>query len=149
MVKNNAFRMDLFYRINVFPIHIPRLTDRGEDILLLSNHFIETYSQKMNLPPTSLTTSGQTFLMNQPWPGNIRELENTIQRAVIICNGKPITEQILSYKPGQTILQPQLPQPEPSKARGFTPHHSIKMKHRLSNKPWITSMETSKKQPNN
>lgn len=121
LVKNNAFRMDLFYRINVFPIHIPRLTDRGEDILLLSNHFIETYSQKMNLPPTSLTTSGKTFLMNQPWPGNIRELENTIQRAVIICNGKPITEQVLSYKPGQTILQPQLPQPEPSKARGFTP----------------------------
>ena len=77
MVKNNAFRMDLFYRINVFPIHIPNLVDRDQDILHLASYFIEKYSQKMNIPSSTLTTSGAQYLMSQPWPGNIRELENT------------------------------------------------------------------------
>lgn len=109
MVKNNTFRMDLYYRINVFPIHIPKLIDRENDILHLAKFFIEKYSQKLNIPLAKLTTSGATYLLNQAWPGNIRELENTIQRAIIISNGKAISETALSFKPGQTIIQPMLP----------------------------------------
>ncbi len=121
LVKNNVFRMDLFYRINVFPIHVPRLVDRGSDIVLLANHFIEQYSHKLNMAATRLTPSGESYLMKQPWPGNIRELENTIQRAVIIGNGKPITEQILSYKPGQTVSPLLLAEPELPSNAPFVP----------------------------
>ena len=113
LVDEKKFRMDLFYRINVFPIHLPKLIDRENDVLLLANHFIEKYSQKMKIPIANLTQSGANHLINQRWPGNIRELENTIQRAIIIANGKDITDRILSYTPGQTSIIPQLPTPTP------------------------------------
>lgn len=121
LVKNGHFRMDLFYRINVFPIHIPKLIDRENDIILLANHFIEKYSHKMNLPQAKLTKSGAHYLMNQSWPGNIRELENTIQRAILVSNGKDITEMALSFKPGQPITQPMLPAPEDNTPPPFVP----------------------------
>ena len=108
MVDKKEFRMDLFYRINVFPIHIPKLVDRENDVILLANHFIEKYAQKLQVMPSKLTHSAMIYLQNQPWQGNIRELENNIQRAVIIANGKPITDAILSFKPGQAITQPLL-----------------------------------------
>ena len=108
MVDKKEFRMDLFYRINVFPIHIPKLVDRENDIILLANHFIEKYAQKLQVMPSKLTHSAMIYLQNQPWQGNIRELENNMQRAVIIANGKPITDAILSFKPGQAITQPLL-----------------------------------------
>ncbi|MEK9726602.1 MAG: sigma-54 dependent transcriptional regulator, partial [Candidatus Margulisiibacteriota bacterium] len=113
MVKNNTFRMDLYYRINVFPIHIPKLIDREGDILLLAQFFVEKYSQKLNLPQAKLTSSGATYLLNQAWPGNIRELENAIQRAVIISNGKEITDTILNFKPGEPTTQPLLNSGQP------------------------------------
>lgn len=109
MVDKKEFRMDLFYRINVFPIHIPKLVDREDDIILLANHFIEKYAQKLQVKPSKLTHSAMLYLQSQPWQGNIRELENSMQRAVIIANGKPITDAILSFKPGQAITQPLLP----------------------------------------
>ena len=121
MVKNGQFRMDLFYRINVFPIHIPKLIDRDNDVVLLAKHFIDKYSHKMNIPLANLTQSGATYLMNQPWPGNIRELENTIQRALLISNGKDITEMALSFKPGQSMIQPQLPSSSEKKEAPFEP----------------------------
>ena len=108
LIKNNEFRMDLYYRINVFPILIPKLTDRENDVILLAEYFIEKYSEKMNIPKAKLTKSAMNYLLNQNWPGNIRELENTIQRAIIISNGKEITETILNFKPGQNPLQPLL-----------------------------------------
>lgn len=121
LVANDAFRLDLFYRINVFPIHIPRLVDRENDVLLLAHHFIETYSAKLNLPASSLTPSANQYLLNQTWPGNIRELENMIQRAIIISNGKPITEHALSYLPGKSTTLPQLPQPITTQPPPFIP----------------------------
>lgn len=119
LVDQKKFRMDLFYRINVFPIHLPRLIDRENDILLLADHFIKKYSQKMKIPIASLTQSGANHLLNQRWPGNIRELENTIQRAIIIANGKEISDRILSYTPGQTSVLPQLPTPTQSVTATF------------------------------
>ena len=80
MVAEGTFREDLFYRLNVFMLYIPPLRERPEDIPLLANYFIET-SEK----PVRLSNSAMEILMNHQWPGNIRELQNAIERASVIC----------------------------------------------------------------
>jgi transcriptional regulator with GAF, ATPase, and Fis domain len=120
LVASNQFRLDLFYRINVFPIFIPRLADRGTDIIVLAHHFIDKYSATFGIPKATLTPSAEQYLMHCDWPGNIRELENTIQRAVIISHGKPITEAIFQYTPGKRPLASPLLLPEPG-PQPFTP----------------------------
>ncbi len=88
-VKRGSFREDLFYRLNVFPIELPPLNERNEDIPLLANHFLELASRKFNKPIKSLSAGKMSRLQNYPWPGNIRELQNLIERAVIISqNGR-------------------------------------------------------------
>lgn len=82
LVEENKFREDLFYRLNVFPIEIPPLRERRDDIPLLVNHFIKKYSNK-NI---SVTPAAMKKLQNFYWPGNIRQLENVIQRALILCD---------------------------------------------------------------
>ena len=89
-VKNKAFRDDLFYRLNVFPIHIPPLKDRIEDIPLLASHFIEKLSKEMNLPKPQLTKANVLDLQAYEWPGNVRELENAIERAMILSRSKKL-----------------------------------------------------------
>jgi transcriptional regulator with GAF, ATPase, and Fis domain len=91
MVREGRFRDDLFFRLNVFPILLPSLKERPEDIPLLAQHFLEQYRQKnqrqvKNLAPEVLEAFGR-----YPWPGNIRELENVIERGVIICQGDTLT----------------------------------------------------------
>lgn len=104
LVDEKKFRLDLYYRLNVFPIHVPPLRERPEDILPLAEHFIEKISQKMKLPSSNLTKEGAEFLMHQKWEGNARELENTIHRALILAKGNPLTSTLLSYQPGQSDL---------------------------------------------
>ena len=104
LVDTQKFRLDLYYRLNVYPIHVPPLRERREDILPLSYFFIEKYSKQFNVTPCTLTADAEHFLLNHTWEGNIRELENLIQRAVILCQSKPITSTILSLKPGQETL---------------------------------------------
>ena len=83
-IKNNEFREDLYYRLKVVPIHIPALRDRREDIELLAQHFLNTFSAEQE---RTLKLSPQSFrvLMDYQWPGNVRELENTVQYAVAVC----------------------------------------------------------------
>ncbi|MCK5076617.1 MAG: sigma-54-dependent Fis family transcriptional regulator, partial [Calditrichia bacterium] len=92
LVKEGNFRDDLFYRLNVFPITLPPLRDRRDDISLLASHFIEKYStKKINLSASALKKLCEYF-----WPGNIRQLENVIQRALILCDsGKLQSEHII------------------------------------------------------
>ncbi|MFP4330030.1 MAG: nif-specific transcriptional activator NifA [Spirochaetaceae bacterium] len=78
------FREDLYYRLNVFPIHIPPLRERKNDILLLSDHFIEKYAQQNHTNVQRISTPAIDLLMNYHWPGNVRELENCIERAVLL-----------------------------------------------------------------
>ena len=86
-VRKGRFRQDLYYRLNVFPITVPPLRQRKEDIPLLVQAFIEQYSRKLGKQITSIQKETMKVLQDYPWPGNIRELENIIERAVILCSG--------------------------------------------------------------
>lgn len=101
-VEKKQFRLDLYYRLNVFPIVIPPIRERKEDILPLSHFFLEKYAQQFKIKKPILTEDAQHFLLNQQWPGNARELENIIQRALILAQNSPITSTILELKPGET-----------------------------------------------
>jgi len=83
-IGQNRFRQDLFYRLNVFPIHLPPLSDRQSDILLLANHFIEQYSKSNQKDIRRISTPAIDMLMSYHWPGNVRELGNCIERAVLL-----------------------------------------------------------------
>jgi formate hydrogenlyase transcriptional activator len=87
MIKEHKFRQDLFYRFNVFPIEIPPLRERREDIPLLVNYFVSRLSRRMQKQIKSVPTQTMDVLMNCPWKGNVRDLANFIERAVIITRG--------------------------------------------------------------
>ncbi|MBM4055804.1 MAG: sigma-54-dependent Fis family transcriptional regulator [Planctomycetes bacterium] len=108
MVKGGKFREDLYYRISVFPITLPALRDRSEDIVPLGRHFINHFSAKMGKAPIILSTEVEKMLIKHKWEGNIRELQNVIERAVILCKNGVIKTEHLPI----TI------------ARGYTPSES-------------------------
>jgi formate hydrogenlyase transcriptional activator len=85
MVEQQKFREDLFYRLNVFPIYVPALRERSEDIPLLVNHFVQRFARRMNRTIETIPAETMAVLTRYPWPGNIRELQNVIERAVIIA----------------------------------------------------------------
>jgi DNA-binding NtrC family response regulator len=87
MVSEGAFRDDLYYRINVVTIHLPPLRERKDDIPLLARHFLEKYSLQMNRPFRDISPEALALMVRYPWPGNIRELANAIERALVV--GKP------------------------------------------------------------
>ncbi|MFM4929925.1 sigma 54-interacting transcriptional regulator [Aeromonas dhakensis] len=87
MVKNKRFRSDLYYRLNVFPIELPPLRERREDIPLLVNFFIKKIAKRMRRTITSIPADAMKMLVSLPWYGNIRELENVIERAVVMTRG--------------------------------------------------------------
>jgi formate hydrogenlyase transcriptional activator len=86
-VNAGTFRLDLFYRLNVFPIQIPPLRERPEDILLLATYFIERYTSKAGKKIRNIERRTLEWLQAYDWPGNIRELQNIVERAVILCDG--------------------------------------------------------------
>ena len=86
-VRKGRFRQDLYYRLNVFPITVPPLRQRKEDIPLLVQAFIERYARKLGKQITSIQKETMKALQDYPWPGNVRELESIIERAVILCPG--------------------------------------------------------------
>lgn len=96
-VKNGRFRKDLYYRINVFPVHLPPLRERREDIPDLIEYFINHYSQKLKYKKPAITQHALKLLQNALWPGNIRELQNEIERAVTLASDDLIiNKRILS-----------------------------------------------------
>jgi len=92
MVADEDFREDLYYRINIFPIEIPPLRERREDIPALATHFLNRFSEDMNHKASEFSPGAMNLLMNHDWPGNVRELENVIQRAVILAGGDIIRQ---------------------------------------------------------
>ncbi len=95
LVNEKQFREDLFYRINVIHIHVPPLRERREDILPLAVFFIKRASEKFGIPPKRLSDRAKAQLLYHPWHGNIRELENAIERSLILSSGDTIEEIIL------------------------------------------------------
>jgi Nif-specific regulatory protein len=89
------FREDLYYRLNVFPIHVPPLRDRRTDIILLADHFIEKYARRHERSIIRLSTPAIDLLMAYHWPGNVRELENALERAVLLADGRVIHARLL------------------------------------------------------
>jgi formate hydrogenlyase transcriptional activator len=87
-VDAGTFRQDLFYRLNVFPIHLPSLRERVDDIPLLIEYFVDRYAQKAGKKFSDITSKTLALFQGYHWPGNIRELQNVIERAVILCDGE-------------------------------------------------------------
>jgi Nif-specific regulatory protein len=94
-IKEGLFREDLYYRINVFPIYMPPLRDRKDDIMLLADHFLEKTAAENNKDISRISTPAIEMLTRYHWPGNIRELENCIERAVLLCNEDVIRSEHL------------------------------------------------------
>lgn len=106
LIAEGKFREDLYYRLNVFPIHIPPLRERKTDILLLADHFVEKYARANHKAITRISTPAIDMLMAYHWPGNVRELENCIERAVLLAEGDVIQAH---------HLPPTLQMPVPSR----------------------------------
>ena len=92
MVAEGSFREDLFYRINIFPIQIPPLRERRDDIPALAFHFLNVFSEEVGKKVTEFSEGAMSLLVNHDWPGNVRELENTVQRSVILTTDNVIRE---------------------------------------------------------
>src|SRR5216684_3671819 len=102
MMANREFRTDLYYRLNVFPIRIPPLRDRREDIPLLVSHFVQKFAKEMQKPIEAIPTAVMKGLRTWDWPGNIRELENFIERAVILTKGKALEAPLAELRKTNT-----------------------------------------------
>lgn len=118
-VKEKKFRLDLYYRLNVYPLTIPPLRERKEDIIPLAEFFIAKYTKSYNLPVPLISSDGASYLLNNKWNGNIRELENVIQRSIILAQGEPLTATVFESEPGltdsqATLLMPPRMQQEPN-----------------------------------
>jgi Nif-specific regulatory protein len=103
-VAAGRFRADLYYRLNVFPIHLPPLRERGNDVISLADHFILKYAKEMGKTPKKLSPAVLDAFLSYPWPGNVRELENCIERALLVA-------------PGDTIETAHLPPSLPTRSR--------------------------------
>ena len=86
MVEKKSFRRDLYHRLNVVSIEIPPLRERGEDIILLANHFIADFNKQFDKSTKKLDKDVQHFMLGYPWPGNVRELRNAIERAILLSD---------------------------------------------------------------
>jgi formate hydrogenlyase transcriptional activator len=103
MVENQTFRSDLFFRLNVFPVTVPALRERPEDIPLLVRHFAREFSRRMNKTIETIPSETMEALCHYHWPGNIRELQNVIERAVILSPGLTL---VVPFAEMRSNLQP-------------------------------------------
>jgi formate hydrogenlyase transcriptional activator len=109
MVKQSAFREDLYYRLKVFPISVPPLRQRGEDIPVLVRHFIEHYARRMNKRIDEIPSQTMDALVRYPWPGNVRELQNFIERAVILSPHSVLRAPTSELEPFQAHGEVNIP----------------------------------------
>ncbi|MBZ4331986.1 sigma-54 dependent transcriptional regulator [Corallococcus sp. AS-1-12] len=114
-VRRGTFREDLFYRLNVVPLWLPTLRERPEDIAPLARHFLDVHAKTNGRPPFTLSEDGLRALQAQPWPGNVRQLQNFLERLVVLCDGPVLSgEDVareLSRQPG--LAPPPVAAPPP------------------------------------
>jgi formate hydrogenlyase transcriptional activator len=123
MVEEQTFRSDLFYRLSVFPIHVPALRERAEDIPFLVRHFAQSIARTMKKQIDTISSETMAALVRYPWPGNIREMQNVIERAVILSKG-PVLHVPLSELKSRTG--------DVSEINGFATLEEVERKHILS-----------------
>ncbi|MGE4297928.1 MAG: sigma-54 interaction domain-containing protein [Desulfovibrionaceae bacterium] len=97
-VEAGRFREDLYYRLNVIPLQLPPLRERGQDVVLLATHFLTRFSERKKRPPLSIDPKARDMLLCYSWPGNVRELENFMERMSILCEDKTIRPEDLPEK---------------------------------------------------
>jgi len=97
LVEKGEFREDLYYRINVFPLQLPPLRERRKDIIPLADHFLHRCGQAMGKPNPNITDEAKQILFKYSWPGNIRELQNAIERAAILSTDDPVGPNHLRF----------------------------------------------------
>jgi DNA-binding NtrC family response regulator len=107
-VAEKTFREDLFFRISAVPITIPPLRDRGDDVLLLAEHFLERFRREFRKPALKFSDATRATLLTYSWPGNVRELQNAVERAAILANGPTIDASGLQLPPARPTAE-QLP----------------------------------------
>jgi transcriptional regulator with GAF, ATPase, and Fis domain len=105
-VEAGRFRQDLFYRLSVFPLEIPPLRERRDDIAPLAAHFVKEAARRMNRPAPRLTQATLTQLTGHDWPGNVRELQNAVERAVILSQGGPLRFELAAATPSTRAASP-------------------------------------------
>ena len=128
-VAAGRFREDLYYRLNVFPVQVAPLRDRKEDISLLAQHFVNLSAKELGCPKPRLTRAGITQLESYDWPGNIRELRNVIERAVILARGGAMEFDLPNHEAAPAPGRPQLPMTEPI-AREFLTETEMEQRER-------------------
>ncbi|WNG41881.1 sigma-54-dependent Fis family transcriptional regulator [Archangium violaceum] len=122
MVRKGEFREDLFYRLNVVPVWLPPLRARTEDIEPLVRHFLDVHAKANGRPPFTLTPDGLAALRSQPWPGNVRQLQNFIERLVVLSDGPLITgDEVMREVARQPGIVPVAPAPVPVSPSPSTP----------------------------
>jgi formate hydrogenlyase transcriptional activator len=124
MVEEQRFRSDLFYRLNVFPIFVPPLRERKEDIPFLVSHFAQHFARNISKEIDSISSETMSALVRYPWPGNIRELQNVIERAVILTKGRELKISLADLKPKSSDSENQ--------ADGIGTLQEIEKRHILS-----------------
>jgi len=112
LMRERRFRADLFYRLNVFPITLPPLRERSEDIPLLVQHFVRKYASRMNKEVGHISEGSMELLRQHDWPGNIRELQNFIERAVIMCSGPNLE---IPFEDLKRMMKGDTPTPTPTR----------------------------------
>ncbi|MHB1184567.1 MAG: sigma-54-dependent transcriptional regulator [Desulfobulbia bacterium] len=108
-VAQGTFREDLYYRLNVVPLHVPPLKDRHEDIPPLAEYFVEKFAKKNNRQISGITPRCMALLLNYPWPGNVRELENAIERGIILMRGDYLDEESLPIPVQRFAMKTETP----------------------------------------
>jgi len=107
LVEEGKFRPDLYYRLNVFQIHLPPLRDRRDDIPLLADHFVRKFAASMNKRIDGVSAAAMNLLTQHDWPGNVRELENAVERAMVVTQGPQLADRDFALRANQTEAAPR------------------------------------------
>ncbi len=134
-VASGRFREDLYYRLNVVPIHLPPLRDREEDALFIARHFLEIYSHRYKKTPCTFAPSAERWLQQYNWPGNVRELRNLVERAVLLSPDSLVQAEDLAV--GPVTREPTFRQPDNPPAVEITNLGEI----RIALPPWGIALE--------
>jgi two-component system response regulator AtoC len=130
MVAEKTFREDLYYRLNVFPVEMPPLRDRSEDIPLLCNHFIKKFNKSLGSNVKTIAPEAMAHLLQHHWPGNVRELENAIERAMVLSDGNMLKKESIFF----TSSRKSIPVPLDQVFEGY----SIKNAQKILEEDMIT-----------